>query len=135
MLNQPSTTTLANAMMLTSIAVKAKPLSNPLTVAVMATGRFAATTPVAPDGAAAAVAGRDGGGGEATRVPVAPGGGGNGAFGAAPGGGGGAPGGRGGAAAPDAAEAGPPAGKVGNLIVGAAVGFGGKLIRTVSFFG
>jgi len=31
--------------------------------------------------------------------------------------------------------AGPPGASVGNLIVGAAVGFGGKLIRTVSFFG
>jgi hypothetical protein len=27
------------------------------------------------------------------------------------------------------------AGKLGNLMVGAAVGFGGKAIRTVSFFG
>jgi hypothetical protein len=31
--------------------------------------------------------------------------------------------------------AGPPGANVGNLIVGAAVGLGGKLIRTVSFFG
>ena len=30
---------------------------------------------------------------------------------------------------------GPPGGSVGNLIVGAAEGLGGKLIRTVSFFG
>lgn len=30
---------------------------------------------------------------------------------------------------------GPPGGNVGNLIVGAADGFGGRLIRTVSFFG
>ena len=30
---------------------------------------------------------------------------------------------------------GAPGASVGNLIVGAAVGFGGKLIRTVSFFG
>jgi hypothetical protein len=29
----------------------------------------------------------------------------------------------------------PPGGRVGNLIVGAAEGFGGKLMRTVSFFG
>jgi len=36
-----------------------------------------------------------------------------------------------------AAEApvGPPGGRVGSLIVGAADGFGGKLIRTVSFLG
>jgi hypothetical protein len=37
-----------------------------------------------------------------------------------------------GAAAP---PVGPPGGKVGNLIVGAADGLGGRLIRTVSFFG
>jgi hypothetical protein len=30
---------------------------------------------------------------------------------------------------------GPPGGSVGSLIVGAAEGFGGKLIRTVSFLG
>jgi len=35
----------------------------------------------------------------------------------------------------EAAPVGPPGGKVGSLIVGAAVGLGGKLIRTVSFFG
>jgi hypothetical protein len=42
-----------------------------------------------------------------------------------------------GAAAPvvPAVGGGAPADKVGNLIVGAAVGFGGKLMRTVSFFG
>ena len=34
-----------------------------------------------------------------------------------------------------AAPVGPPGGKVGNLIVGAAVGLGGKLMRTVSFLG
>jgi len=33
------------------------------------------------------------------------------------------------------APVGPPGGNVGNLIVGAAVGRGGKLMRTVSFFG
>ena len=36
---------------------------------------------------------------------------------------------------PPEAAAGPPGGSVGNLMVGAAVGFGGRLIRTVSFFG
>ena len=36
---------------------------------------------------------------------------------------------------PAVAAAGPPGGNAGNLIVGAAVGFGGKLIRTVSFLG
>lgn len=34
-----------------------------------------------------------------------------------------------------AGAAGPPGGRVGNLIVGAAEGLGGKLIRTVSFLG
>ena len=40
-------------------------------------------------------------------------------------------------AADGAADApvGPPGGRVGSLIVGAADGFGGKLIRTVSFLG
>ena len=40
-------------------------------------------------------------------------------------------------AADGAADApvGPPGGRVGSLIVGAAEGFGGKLIRTVSFLG
>ena len=33
------------------------------------------------------------------------------------------------------APVGPPGGRVGSLIVGAAVGLGGRLIRTVSFFG
>lgn len=33
------------------------------------------------------------------------------------------------------APVGPPGGNVGNLMVGAAVGFGGKLMRTVSFLG
>jgi hypothetical protein len=43
----------------------------------------------------------------------------------------------GGAAADEVPKegAGPPGASVGNLIVGADVGFGGKLIRTVSFFG
>ena len=38
-----------------------------------------------------------------------------------------------GAAPPE--PAGPPGGSVGNLIVGAAEGLGGRLIRTVSFLG
>lgn len=33
------------------------------------------------------------------------------------------------------APVGPPGGRVGNLMVGAAVGLGGKLMRTVSFLG
>jgi hypothetical protein len=40
-----------------------------------------------------------------------------------------------GAGAGAAPPVGPPGGRVGNLIVGAADGLGGKLIRTVSFFG
>lgn len=40
-----------------------------------------------------------------------------------------------GAGIPPGAPVGPPGGKVGNLIVGAADGLGGKVIRTVSFFG
>jgi hypothetical protein len=35
----------------------------------------------------------------------------------------------------DEAPFGPPGGSAGNLIVGAADGFGGKLMRTVSFLG
>jgi hypothetical protein len=44
-------------------------------------------------------------------------------------------GGTGGGGAPVEAPVGPPGGSVGNLMVGADVGLGGKLIRTVSFFG
>jgi hypothetical protein len=40
-----------------------------------------------------------------------------------------------GAGMPPGAPVGPPGGKVGSLMVGAADGFGGKVIRTVSFFG
>jgi hypothetical protein len=36
---------------------------------------------------------------------------------------------------PPGAPVGPPGGNVGNLIVGAADGLGGKVMRTVSFFG
>ena len=39
------------------------------------------------------------------------------------------------AGAAEGPPAGPPGGSVGNLIVGAAEGLGGKLMRTVSFFG
>lgn len=39
------------------------------------------------------------------------------------------------AGAPLGAPVGPPGGSVGSLIVGAAVGLGGKLMRTVSFLG
>ena len=40
-----------------------------------------------------------------------------------------------GAAAAAGPPLGPPGGRVGNLIVGAAEGLGGRLMRTVSFFG
>ena len=40
-----------------------------------------------------------------------------------------------GAGAPATGPVGPPGGSVGNLIVGAAEGLGGKLMRTVSFLG
>src|ERR1022692_1930323 len=46
-----------------------------------------------------------------------------------------AAGGAGGIGAPEDAPVGPPGGSVGSLMVGAAVGLGGKLMRTVSFFG
>jgi hypothetical protein len=48
---------------------------------------------------------------------------------------GGAPGTGGAMGAPLEAPVGPPGGNVGNLMVGAAVGFGGRLMRTVSFLG
>ena len=38
-------------------------------------------------------------------------------------------------AAPELAPVGPPGGRVGNLMVGAAEGLGGRLMRTVSFLG
>ena len=109
-------------------AAMARAVSNPLTLRAA--------------GAAAAGAGRavevGAGAGRATDAAVPPVGG--------RGGGGAALAGRGGAAGPAAggtagapacataaAAGGAPAGKVGNLIV--AVGLGGRLIRTVSFFG
>ena len=71
--------------------------------------------------ATAGMGARDGGGRWATGAAVARGGGGAGA---------GADG-----AARLGAPVGPPGGKVGNLMVGAAVGLGGRLMRTVSFLG
>lgn len=96
-------------------AVRARPLSRPLTVAA-ATGLAGAGLETLA-GAAAGL--------EATGAALARGAGA--AVAGAPGA----------AAAAGAAEApvGPPGGSVGNLIVGAAEGFGGKLMRTVSFFG
>ena len=90
---------------------------------------------------AAVAGGFAAGGALATREPAAPGAGGVGGFGAPPAPGGGAialggtaPGGFG-AAAAAGGGGGAAAGSVGNLIVAEAVGFGGKLMRTVSFFG
>ena len=111
----PSAATLATA------AAMASPLSKPLMVdtdggACRGAGTAGAETPERCPVC-----------GAATRAAVPPVGG-VGGFGAVPG-----------AAAGAAAEAvcggGEPVGNVGNLMVGDAVGLGGKLIRTVSFFG
>lgn len=101
-------------------AAMAKPLSNPLTLAAAA-GRAGAGAGPEPDfcavgaevirWATGAAEGRGAGGAGEAELPAA----------AA----------RGAAVAP----VGPPGGSVGNLMVGAADGFGGKLIRTVSFLG
>jgi len=100
-----------------TIAATARPTSKPLTVG-------------AADGAAAREAGAcvAGPGLEAMAIGAADARGAGGAGAAA----------AGAAAAIGAAEAapvGPPGGSVGSLIVGAAVGLGGKLMRTVSFLG
>lgn len=136
-------------------AAIAKPTSNPLTFFSVFTTVFdlaggaggapagrAAVAAAAPAAAAAAVvaaeAGRapGGGGGAPAGRAGAGGGGAPGAGRAALGGGtagrGAAPGTAAGAAAPVDGGGGPPAGNVGSLIV--AVGFGGKLMRTVCFF-
>src|SRR5437588_385131 len=124
---------LTPAAMLTTNATIASPLSRPLTVAT-ATGAdvfgFGADAAGAPPGRGTV------GAGAGERAAGAPGAG-RGAAGAGAGVGGlkvlGAPG---AGAAPGAAAgdaAGPPAGRVGKRIV--AVGLGGKLMRTVSFFG
>lgn len=108
--------TLATATSPTMAAVIASPLSKPLTVGAAATGAGRDA------GAGAVAAGR-----EATGAALA-----RGAAGAAVAG---APAGAGAAAGAADAPVGPPGGSVGSLIVGAAEGFGGKLMRTVSFFG
>jgi len=107
----------------------------PITAAAIARPKSKPLTRRAAGGAAgrggAEVGGAEGApfGGPATRAPGAPDAGAGGAGRAE---GGGAPGvACAGAAAPLGAPT-PPVGIVGNLIV--AVGFGGKLIRTVSFF-
>ena len=115
--------TVAAATTLTTAAAIAKPLSSPL---------IAATGAGAWRGAGAAggeMAERCAVGGAATRDAGAPPVGGVGGFRPVAG----APVATGAAAA--LVFGGAPAGKVGNLIVGDAVGLGGKLMRTVSFFG
>ena len=101
----------------------ARPLSNPLIVAAWYWACRGAGTEGAGAAARCAVEGA------ATRAPVPLVGGVRG-FGPVPGAAG---------AATGAAEAvgggGAPVGNVGNLIVGEAVGLGGRLMRTVSFFG
>jgi len=110
-------------------AAIASPLSNPLNPAGAYAGRGAAA------GAADATT-LDWAAGAATRVAATPAGGGTGGAGALAAAGAelaDAP--ATGAAAAAEGGGGAPGAKVGNLIVGAEVGLGGKLMRTVSFFG
>src|SRR5262245_33761132 len=99
------------------IATTASAVSKPLALAPAA-----ATGAERGAGAAGAVAGRCAAAGAADAREVGAGAAGAGAAIA-------------GAGIPPPAPVGPPGGSVGNLIVGAAVGLGGRLIRTVSFFG
>ncbi len=110
--------TLPRAAIPAIMAAIAKPTSKPLTVGAAEAARAGAGR--CWDGAGAA-AGRWATGAEEARGAAA----GAGAAAAE-----GAP-----AAGTLAAPVGPPGGSVGNLIVGAAVGLGGRLIRTVSFLG
>ena len=118
-------------------AAMLNPTSSPLTLrADEATGRGAVAAPVevAPGGrvtgAPVLVGGRDTDAAvESVAPPAAVGGRGAGGADAA---------GAGVAATPEAGAegaAGPPAGMVGSLIVGEELGFGGRLMRTVSFLG
>lgn len=109
---------------LTTAAVMAKALSNPLTALTAAGACRGAGTAGGETAERCAV------GGVATREPGAPPVGGVGGFGPVAGAAAAT-----GAAAEVVLGGGVPVGKVGNLIVGEAVGFGGKLMRTVSFFG
>jgi len=129
---------LTTAPMLMTMAAIARALSKPLTVADR-TGAGAGAFGFGAVGDCPAVVGRvavaavevAGRGPPNVAANGAPAVGGRGALGAGLGGAGAA-----GAAAPAAtggADAGPPGGNDGNRIV--AVGFGGKLIRTVSFLG
>ena len=108
---------LPTAMIPATIAAMARALSNPLTVAAAGAGRLTGRCAAgAAEAAGFCATGADeargvSAGADAAAVGAA------GAIGAAP------------------APVGPPGGNVGNLIVGAADGFGGRLIRTVSFLG
>lgn len=115
----PAATTLKTA------AAIASALSTPLIAATGAGACRGAGTAGAGAAARCAV------GGVATRAPEVPAVGGVGGLGAVAG----APAATGAAAEDVVFGGGAPAGNVGNLMVGEAVGFGGKLIRTVSFFG
>jgi hypothetical protein len=103
-------------------AAIASALSSPLTAGAIIIGAGAGRGAAAAIGAGAA---------EAFGAAAAAGA----AFGPAGGGGAALKDGAGAPAADGPPTAGPPGGRVGSLIVGAAEGFGGKLIRTVSFFG
>ena len=105
---------LATAASPTTAAAIARAMSNPLTVGPAATGagRGAAEACRGAAGAAAGAAALGRGGvGACVGAAVLK------------------------AAAGAGVAAGPPGGSVGNLLVGAADGFGGRLIRTVSFLG
>lgn len=101
-------------------AARARPLSKPLTVGTitMGAGRGAAGTEEGTGRGAAGAAVDARGAGAAAGAACAAGAAVNVGAGAAA-----------------AGAAGPPGGNVGNLMVGAAEGLGGKLIRTVSFLG
>ena len=114
---------MAKAATVATAAAMARPLSNPLTVATWEGACRGAGTAGAETAERCAV------GGAATRAPVPPVEG-VGGLGPVPGAAGVATG-----AAEAVGGGGAPVGNVGSLIVGEAVGLGGKLMRTVSFFG
>ena len=101
----------------TTAAAIAKILSHGLTFAATGAGAGRRTAGAAVDAAGAAAPGRGWAAGAAVERKVVEAGG------------------VGGGGAPVEAPVGPPGGNVGSLMVGAAVGFGGKLMRTVSFLG
>lgn len=116
-----SQATVPAAAKLTTAAMMAKALSKPL-IAETGAGAWRGAGAAGGD-----IAERCAVGGAATRAPEPPVGG-AGGFGPVAGA-------ATGAAAEVVLGGGAPVGNVGNLIVGEAVGFGGKLMRTVSFLG